>query len=181
MTMRPLAAGLAATALVLGSAGLASADSASSTAPEAAKITTRVAAATELPGGEVVGKQTLRVAGADRYGTSVEISKLVFDPAWTPVVFIASGETFPDALSAGPATFGAGPLLLTRHDSLPAVVATEIKRLQPCFVVVVGGRSSVSDAVAAQADALADASSEKCSFDPTDPGTDPSTDPSTGS
>lgn len=90
-----------------------------------------------------------RIAGADRYETAVKISQSAFTSA--DVVFLASGENFPDALSAGPAASHAGaPVLLTPKNSLDSKVAAEIQRLNPKIVVIVGGENSVSPAVAAE-------------------------------
>ncbi len=88
-----------------------------------------------------------RVAGADRYATAVAISRRAF-PTGAPVVYLASGEDFPDGLAAGPAAAHAGgPVLLTpRGSALPGVLA-EITRLKPTQIVIVGGTPSVSDAV----------------------------------
>ncbi len=94
-----------------------------------------------------------RVAGDDRYGTAVAVSqRLVPDgqvpPGGVPVVFLASGIGFADAAAAGPAAAHEhGVVLLTPQDALPDVVAAELTRLAPQRVVVVGGPSSVSDAV----------------------------------
>ncbi len=94
--------------------------------------------------------QSGRVFGADRYTTSVAVSQREF-PGTAPVVFIASGANFPDALSAGPAAAkGGGPLLLTTPGGLTAEVAAEVTRLNPTKIVVVGGPDSVSDAVLGQ-------------------------------
>jgi len=88
-----------------------------------------------------------RLAGADRYGTSVAVAQAGF-PDGAPVVFIASGENFPDALSAGPAAVHeGGPLLLTRQDVLPSDVADEITALKPDRIVIVGGTAAVSAGV----------------------------------
>ncbi len=65
-----------------------------------------------------------------------------------PLVYLASGRDFPDALSASPAAAGAGaPLLLTEPDVLPDVTRTELQRLNPERVVIVGGQAAVSGAV----------------------------------
>ncbi|MGD8194586.1 cell wall-binding repeat-containing protein [Herbiconiux sp. P18] len=88
-----------------------------------------------------------RVMGADRYGVAVQVSQTAF-PAGAPVVYLATGANYPDALSAGPAAVHeGGPLLLTPGDSLPAAVRTEIERLKPGKIVVVGGPASVSESV----------------------------------
>lgn len=88
-----------------------------------------------------------RISGPDRYATAVEISKAGF-PGTANVVYLATGENYPDALAAAPAaTVGGGPLLLTNSGGLPAVVKDEIKRLKPAKIVVVGGTPSISAAV----------------------------------
>lgn len=106
------------------------------------------------PGTEYVtiaGVTTSRVAGADRYATAIALSKQRFPSSGTmpSTVYLASGTAFPDALSAGPAAAQAGaPILLTTPQSLPANVATELKRLHPKTIVIVGGPKAVSAAVA---------------------------------
>lgn len=90
-----------------------------------------------------------RVSGRDRYETAVEISRDHFDES--NVVVLATGRTFADGLSAsGLAGVYNAPLLLSDASYLPAVVATEIERLGASTVIVVGGTSAVSGAVAAQ-------------------------------
>lgn len=101
------------------------------------------------------GLATTRLAGSDRYSTAVAISKHSF-PSTAPVVVIATGTGFADALAGGPAAkkFG-GPVLLTAPDALPQVVADEIARLSPSTILVLGGTGAVSDAVKTQLQALA--------------------------
>jgi serine protease len=85
--------------------------------------------------------------GPDRYATSAAISEATFGPG-VPVVYIATGLNHPDGL--GGAAAGAiegGPLLLTRKDSLPGSIATELERLKPRRVIIVGGTSAVSTTV----------------------------------
>jgi putative cell wall-binding protein len=73
------------------------------------------------------------------------------------VVFIATGGNFPDALAVGPAAIdAAGPVLLVSTTSLPKSVATELVRLNPDRVVILGGTAAVSAAVANAIDALFD-------------------------
>lgn len=101
------------------------------------------------------GPTAARLAGSDRYATAVEISKNGFSPG-VPVVYLASGTDFPDALGAAPAaSLGGGPLLLTSPTSLPSVVAAELRRLAPARIVVVGGTPSVSAAVFSQLQTIA--------------------------
>lgn len=88
-----------------------------------------------------------RLTGADRYSVAVGISQRAY-PSTAPVVYIASGAGFPDALAAAPAAARAGgPLLLTSPSELSAAVRTEIQRLNPAKIVIVGGPNSVSPAV----------------------------------
>ena len=109
--------------------------------------------------GSAAGDTTIRevrpfgvgqVYGADRYATSVAVSQREF-PGTAPVVYIASGANYPDALSAGPAAAKrGGPLLLSTSSGLTAPVAAEVKRLKPATIVIVGGPNSISDAVLGQ-------------------------------
>ncbi len=87
-----------------------------------------------------------RIQGDDRYATAANISKYGFTTA--KVVYVATGQDYPDALSAAPAAAAKGaPLLLTMTKTLPAVVKAEIKRLKPSQIVVVGGTGAVSKSV----------------------------------
>lgn len=97
--------------------------------------------------------KTARIGGADRYATSALISAQTF-AAGVPAVYLATGASYPDALAASAATRGEAPILLVRSDSIPSVVATELARLKPSRVRIVGGVGVVSAAVAAQAATL---------------------------
>ncbi|MCS5723300.1 cell wall-binding repeat-containing protein [Herbiconiux sp. CPCC 203407] len=86
-----------------------------------------------------------RVDGANRYEVAVNLNS-PFTSA--EVMYVASGQKYADALSAGPAAYAqGGGLLLTPRDSLPEVTRQEILREKPKRIVVVGGTASVSDAV----------------------------------
>lgn len=85
-----------------------------------------------------------RLAGGDRFATSVAISQRTF-PGTASVVYLASGMNYPDGLAAGPAAaHQGGPVLLTPPGSVPQSVLDEIERLNPAEVVIVGGTPSVS-------------------------------------
>lgn len=91
-----------------------------------------------------------RLAGADRYATAAAISRARF-AAGVPAAYIATGATFPDALAGAAAAAQDGsPVLLVRPNELPAATATELARLRPGRIIVLGGSSAVSAAVAAQ-------------------------------
>ena len=100
---------------------------------------------------------TSRLAGATRYHNSALVAAefAAFD-AGTGVVYVASGEKFPDALSAGPAAaYQGGPVLLTLPGELPAVVKEQITRRAPDRIVLVGGTDSVSESVFTELGTLA--------------------------
>lgn len=110
----------------------------------------------QLAGSAFGSPTVIRVAGPDRYATSVEISRHAFGDGEPDAVVIASGEGFPDALPAGTlaARLGA-PVLLTRGGELPGIVVDEILRLAPSQLYVLGGPATISDAVLASLRALA--------------------------
>jgi carboxypeptidase T len=114
-------------------------------------VVPQVAAANVVPSATVANE---RLSGADRYATAVSISKRLFPGGGAPVVYLASGENFPDALAASPiAARRGGVLLFSKGASLPAVTEQELKRLAPPAVVMVGGPSVLSSAVAAKVQA----------------------------
>ena len=91
------------------------------------------------------GKEVPRISGPDRYATAAALSASTFGPG-VPVVHVATGAAFPDALSGGPAArIAGGPLLLVGPTSVPAATAAELTRLRPGRIVVLGGPGAVSD------------------------------------
>lgn len=79
-----------------------------------------------------------RLSGYDRYETSISISKMGWNTS--KYVVLASGENFPDALSAGPlAKKYSAPILLTEAKTLDSRVEMEIGRLKADTVYIVGG------------------------------------------
>lgn len=88
-----------------------------------------------------------RVAGAGRYETAVEISAASF-PDGAETVFVASGENYADALAGAPAA-GAqrSPVLLVPSTEVPEAVSTELTRLAPTRIVLLGGEGAVPAAV----------------------------------
>lgn len=70
--------------------------------------------------------------------------------AGTPadVVYIATGLDFPDALGVSAvAALNNGPVLFVLRDAIPAATLSELNRLQPARIVIVGGTGVVSTAV----------------------------------
>lgn len=91
-----------------------------------------------------------RVAGSDRYETAAAVASHY--PRGVDRVFLVSGQSYADAMSgAARAAHEEVPLLLTRQDRLDTSTLTQLARLDPREVVVLGGTSAVSDAVAQQA------------------------------
>ena len=98
--------------------------------------------------------QVVRIAGPDRYSTAVMISQSHFAPG-VPVVYIATGANFPDALAGGAAAgLQDGPILLVKRDELPAATSGELQRLRPGRIVVLGSAAIVSDSVALSTSAV---------------------------
>ena len=96
-----------------------------------------------------------RIAGTDRYDTAAQISKSVFS-ASTTLVYVATGENFPDALAAGAAAgLKNAPVLLTAFGSLPSATRGELNRLKPDEIIVLGGTAAVSSIVEGQLKAYA--------------------------
>ncbi len=92
-----------------------------------------------------------RVSGSDRYATSVAVSQSAYPTPGVPVVYIASGQGYADAIAASAAAAAQrGPLLLTAGGEVPASVMTELRRLAPAKIVVVGGQNVIADGVLTQ-------------------------------
>lgn len=96
------------------------------------------------------------IQGPDRIWTAIEGSRKAFKEPLTAdseghrTVILATAYNWPDALGASSlAGAVSGPVLLTPPRVLPTQVAAEIVRLGADRVIVVGGTSAVSDAVAA--------------------------------
>lgn len=84
--------------------------------------------------------------GPDRYATACEIAQNAFQTADT--VIIATGEAFPDALSAsGLAGACEAPLLLTPGGYLPDGVRDTITSLGATKAIIIGGEGAVSGEV----------------------------------
>jgi hypothetical protein len=110
-----------------------------------------------------------RVAGGDRYATSIAASQVRWSstnsldgaPAGdaAQAVVLARGDAFPDALAGVPlATYKHGPLLLTDPASLSDATLHEIRRVLPAdgkhTIYILGGASAVSATTEARLKAL---------------------------
>jgi putative cell wall-binding protein len=90
-----------------------------------------------------------RVSGPNRFATAVAASQAAF-PAGAPLVFVASGENYPDALAGAGAAKGESPVLLVGRDRIPPEVLAEIDRLGAQGIAILGGTAAVSPQVEAQ-------------------------------
>lgn len=101
------------------------------------------------PGGEIV-----RLSGANRYETAVNISQSFATVGGN--AYLATGQDFPDALAAAPIAGlqGAPILLMPRSDALPAVTGAELVRLEPNRVVILGGTGVITAIQEALVEAL---------------------------
>jgi putative cell wall-binding protein len=104
-----------------------------------------------------------RTSGDDRFFGAVKMTQAIWPrdsevpgdggvpDGGVPIIYIANGLNYPDALSAGPAAiFQQGALLLVWPTSIPDAVKAELTRLKPQKIVIVGGPASVSDGVMSQ-------------------------------
>lgn len=99
-----------------------------------------------------------RVAGSDRYETSARVAETVAaldGSAFSRGAFIARGDTYPDALAAGPFAYSQGmPVLLTRPTELPTSISSAIESLDITSTVICGDVTAVSASVASEIQAL---------------------------
>ncbi|MBA4246786.1 MAG: hypothetical protein C0444_00610 [Microbacterium sp.] len=94
--------------------------------------------------GIVGGGLTNRLAGTDRFSTSVQVSNAYFGIA--DYAFLANGFGFADALAAGPVAGAfASPVYLVRQSCTPSAVSAHINGVLANVIVAVGGTGVVSD------------------------------------
>lgn len=93
--------------------------------------------------------QLFSMSGKDRYETSTKISKTGWTSGAKNVVIVNGNEkNMVDGLSATPfATIKDAPVLLSNGKTLPASTISELKRLNPTNVYVIGGTASMPESV----------------------------------
>ena len=97
------------------------------------------------------GSNIIRIAGSDRFLTSVEIAKRYF--ATTDTITISTGMNFADALAGGPLASALGSPMLMVNGGTNEVPQEMIKYIKSCGaknVVVLGGSGAVSEEIKAQ-------------------------------
>ncbi|MEA3511861.1 MAG: cell wall-binding repeat-containing protein, partial [Actinomycetota bacterium] len=103
----------------------------------------------------ITGTTPERLAGANRYATAAAISAAAHTPG-VPLVYVTTGMNYPDAISIGPvAALADSPVLLVVTDDIPGETLSELSRLSPERIVIIGGPAAVSDAVATRLAAYA--------------------------
>ncbi|MDR3600682.1 MAG: cell wall-binding repeat-containing protein [Desulfosporosinus sp.] len=91
-----------------------------------------------------------RIMGADRYKTAVAISQTGW-PDGAATAILATGEDFPDAISAAPLAHKyKAPILLTESAALNDDTASELKRLKVKKVYLIGGLGAISGNIESQ-------------------------------
>jgi len=96
-----------------------------------------------IEGQAVTNRAFERIAGDDRYLTSVKVSEAMF-PKGAAVVVIATGQDYPDALTGGVLAHAEGGPILLVSDTIPAATGAEIARLKPRRAIILGSVSAVS-------------------------------------
>lgn len=93
-------------------------------------------------------RESVRLQGADRIGTAVEISRYQF-PNGASEVYLSRSDEFADSIASGSLT--RGPVLLVPScGTVPAMVLDEVRRLGAARIVALGGTGAVCDDVVAQ-------------------------------
>lgn len=93
-----------------------------------------------------IPSEPIRFSGRDRVKTSIEVSKKSFVDS--NYVILASGANYPDALvSSSLSKMLDCPIILTDKDKLRDDVQAELQRLNAKNIILVGGKSSISDKV----------------------------------
>lgn len=95
-----------------------------------------------------VGTPVIRVKGANRFATAVEIGRLAAPTGATVVVVSGQSSNLVDGLVAGPlARSKSAPVLLTNRDALPTETSRELDRRRATTAFIVGGQSAVGAGV----------------------------------
>lgn len=92
-----------------------------------------------------------RMSGADRFETAAAVAGRTFGSgAAASIVYLATGQNYPDALTAAAAAGGHGPVLLVTRDQAPGSTMTALRTLNAGQLVLVGGTNAVSAATETQ-------------------------------
>lgn len=87
-------------------------------------------------------KNVIRIHGSDRFETAIKISNRIAESS--AIVLLANAQDYPDALAGSTLSGGKYPLLFTNSDKLDDRIVSEIERLNPQMIIILGGEKSVS-------------------------------------
>lgn len=94
-----------------------------------------------------LGAKPVRIGGRDRYEVSVNVAAR-FAPQGSPQVYLASGNVFPDALSAVSASGVDGsPVLLVRPQTMTADARLYLRKAPTTSAVLVGGPGTLNESI----------------------------------
>ena len=93
-----------------------------------------------------------RLSGVDRYATAAAIAETFAGPL--DAAYVATGTSFPAALTGVPAAAASSAPILLVDGSVPAATQAVVGDLDPMALRILGGTAAVADAVV---DALRDA------------------------
>lgn len=97
----------------------------------------------------------VRLSGITRYDTNVAINSNMKAAQGTPIM-VATGESFPDALSISSIAASIGyPIVLVGSDDLPDQEKAYISSIKPSKVYIAGGTGAVSDSIKIEVKAAA--------------------------
>ena len=99
-------------------------------------------------------REVVRVAGADRFSTSVAVAQLASPAGRTVVIVSGQDANLVDGLVAGPLARSLGGPVLLVGSTIPAAISSELTRRTADRAVVVGGTGAVSASVADELTAL---------------------------
>ena len=99
--------------------------------------------------------RTDRISGPDRYNTAAAIANTYEAPGSTDSVFIATGADFPDALAGAAVAGHIGAPVLLVGTTIPAIVATQLSRIKPKHIFILGSAAAVSSTIGGQLQAYA--------------------------
>ncbi len=101
-----------------------------------------------------------RIAGKDRYETSVKIAEKLFPNSKS--AFLASGEVFADSLVVNTvAAMKNTPVILTQKEKLPEITGKYLQKSNIEQITIAGGKNTVSDKIEGQ---LSNTNSQNISF-----------------
>ncbi|HBW35098.1 MAG: peptidase [Peptococcaceae bacterium BRH_c23] len=96
---------------------------------------------------KVIEAQSNRFAGITAEGTAVQISQATFTTG-ADTVILAQVNQFPDALAGAPLAYKLqAPILLSQSSGLTEEVRTELQRLAPKTIYLLGGTAALSSTI----------------------------------